>query len=76
MDRTRAGQLGGVALAEGVHVDQVTPISHLDTVHDLLRPRQTHVITQCGHMAPYERPDGVGDLLASFAIPHTDRLKP
>ncbi|MEU5262270.1 alpha/beta fold hydrolase [Amycolatopsis sp. NPDC021455] len=56
--------------------DRVTPISHLDTVHELLRPRQTHVITECGHMAPYERPDDVGDLLASFAVPHPDRLEP
>jgi pimeloyl-ACP methyl ester carboxylesterase len=56
--------------------DQVTPITHLDTVQELLRPRQTQVITQCGHMAPFERPDDVGDLLASFAVPHPDRLEP
>ena len=56
--------------------DQVTPITHLDTVHDLLRPRETHVITECGHMAPYERPDDVGGLLASFAVPHPERREP
>ncbi|MFD4196843.1 alpha/beta fold hydrolase [Amycolatopsis thermoflava] len=56
--------------------DQVTPITNLDTVRELLRPRQTHVITECGHMAPYERPDDVGDLLTSFAVSHTDRLEP
>ncbi|MEV4049827.1 alpha/beta fold hydrolase [Amycolatopsis sp. NPDC049688] len=56
--------------------DQVTPIPHLDTVCELLRPRQTHVITECGHMAPFERPDDVGDLVASFTVPHPDRLEP
>jgi pimeloyl-ACP methyl ester carboxylesterase len=70
------GELGLPVLLVWGDDDQVTPITHLDTVHELLRPRQTHVITQCGHMAPYEPPDDVGDLLASFAVPHPDRLKP
>lgn len=72
----RAGSLGlPVQLVWGDD-DRVTPITHLDTVRDLLRPRQTHVLTECGHMAPYERPDDVGDLLASFTAPHTERLEP
>lgn len=70
------GKLGLPVLLVWGDDDQVTPITHLDTVHDLLRPRQTHVITECGHMAPFERPDDVGDLLASFAVPHPDRLEP
>ncbi|WP_037321403.1 alpha/beta fold hydrolase [Amycolatopsis orientalis] len=70
------GDLGLPILLVWGDDDQVTPVTHLDTVHDLLRPRQTHVITECGHMAPYERPDDVGDLLASFAVPHPDRLEP
>ncbi|MEQ0565229.1 alpha/beta fold hydrolase [Amycolatopsis sp. NEAU-NG30] len=72
----RTGSLGLPVLLVWGDDDQVTPITHLDTVHDLLRPRQTHVITDCGHMAPFERPDDVGDLLASFTVPHPDRLEP
>ncbi|MBE1496081.1 pimeloyl-ACP methyl ester carboxylesterase [Amycolatopsis lexingtonensis] len=70
------GELGLPVLLLWGDDDQVTPITHLDTVHELLRPQQTHVLTECGHMAPYERPDDVGDLLASFAVPHPDRLAP
>ncbi|MDS0139976.1 MULTISPECIES: alpha/beta fold hydrolase [unclassified Amycolatopsis] len=70
------GALGLPVLVVWGDDDQVTPITHLGTVHDLLRPRHTHVITECGHMAPFERPDDVGDLLASFAVPHPDRLEP
>ncbi|WP_370964592.1 alpha/beta fold hydrolase [Amycolatopsis sp. cg9] len=70
------GKLGLPVLLVWGDDDRVTPISHLDTVHELLRPRQTHVITECGHMAPYERPDDVGDLLASFTVPHPERLEP
>ena len=72
---SRTGELGIPALLVWGDDDQVTPITHLDTVTRLLRPRQTHVITQCGHMAPFERPHDVGDLLASFAVPHPDRLE-
>ncbi|MGW6442317.1 alpha/beta fold hydrolase [Lentzea sp. NPDC055074] len=68
------GELGIPALLVWGDDDQVTPITHLDTVTELLRPRQTHVITQCGHMAPFERPHDVSDLLASFTVPHPDRL--
>jgi pimeloyl-ACP methyl ester carboxylesterase len=68
------GELGVPALLVWGDDDQVTPITHLGTVTELLRPRQTHVITQCGHMAPFERPHDVSDLLASFAVPHPDRL--
>ncbi|MCP2242655.1 alpha/beta fold hydrolase [Lentzea aerocolonigenes] len=68
------GELGIPALLVWGDDDQVTPITHLGTVTELLRPRQTHVITQCGHMAPFERPQDVGELLASFAVPHPDRL--
>jgi len=46
--------------------DQVTPISSLDQVRELLRPSQCHVIENCGHMAPFERPLVVADQLATF----------
>ncbi|WP_103343228.1 alpha/beta fold hydrolase [Amycolatopsis sp. CA-126428] len=72
----RTGTLGLPVLLLWGDDDQVTPITHLGTVTALLHPRQTHVLTACGHMAPYERPDDAGDLLASFAVPHSDRLAP
>ena len=72
----RTGALGIPSLLVWGDDDQVTPISRLDAVTALLRPRQTHVITDCGHMAPFERPDDVADLLVSFAVPHPDRLEP
>ncbi len=46
--------------------DDVTPISSLDQVCELLQPSQCHVIDDCGHMAPFERPLVVADQLATF----------
>ncbi|WP_308289866.1 alpha/beta fold hydrolase, partial [Mycolicibacterium mageritense] len=46
--------------------DHVTPISSLDQVRELLQPSQYHVIDDCGHMAPFERPLVVADQLATF----------
>ncbi|MEV0672530.1 alpha/beta fold hydrolase [Mycobacterium sp. NPDC050441] len=46
--------------------DHVTPISSLDQVRNLLQPSQFHVIDDCGHMAPFERPGVVADQLAAF----------
>jgi pimeloyl-ACP methyl ester carboxylesterase len=46
--------------------DHVTPISSLDQVRELLQPSQCHVIDDCGHMAPFERPVVVADKLAAF----------
>lgn len=46
--------------------DHVTPISSLDQVRELLQPSQCHVIDDCGHMAPFERPLVVADQLAAF----------
>lgn len=46
--------------------DHVTPISSLDQVRELLAPNQCHVIDDCGHMAPFERPTVVADQLAAF----------
>jgi pimeloyl-ACP methyl ester carboxylesterase len=46
--------------------DHVTPISSLDQVRELLQPSQCHVINDCGHMAPFERPVVVADQLAAF----------
>ncbi|GAS91252.1 alpha/beta fold hydrolase [Mycolicibacterium brisbanense] len=46
--------------------DHVTPISSLDQVRKLLQPSQCHIIDDCGHMAPFERPAVVADQLATF----------
>ncbi|MER7559882.1 alpha/beta hydrolase [Nocardioides sp. NPDC126508] len=46
--------------------DHVTPIASLEEARTLLQPRQCHVVTQCGHMTPLERPDEVADLIAAF----------
>lgn len=46
--------------------DHVTPISSLGHVRELLQPSQCHVIDDCGHMAPFERPLVVADQLATF----------
>lgn len=46
--------------------DHVTPVSGLEEARTLLRPRESHVIAECGHMAPLERPNEVAALIASF----------
>jgi pimeloyl-ACP methyl ester carboxylesterase len=46
--------------------DQVTPIGCLDQVRRLLKPQQCHVVEDCGHMIPFERPAVVAERLASF----------
>ena len=46
--------------------DHVTPISSLGRVRELLQPSLCHVIDDCGHMAPLERPLVVADQLANF----------
>jgi pimeloyl-ACP methyl ester carboxylesterase len=46
--------------------DHVTPISSLDQVRELLQPSRCHVIDDCGHMAPFERPVVVAEQLAAF----------
>lgn len=55
--------------------DHVTPIASLDAARTLLQPRQCHVITQCGHMTPLERPDEVARLVASFTTNPAERLE-
>lgn len=55
--------------------DHVTPIASLEEARTLLRPHQCHVITQCGHMAPLERPDAVAHLVASFTTNPAERLE-
>lgn len=56
--------------------DHVTPISGLDEARTLLRAQQCHVIPQCGHMAPLERPSEVAALVASFISNPAERRTP
>lgn len=46
--------------------DQVTPISRLHEVRELLAPDDYHIIKNCGHMAPYERPAEVAKKFGEF----------
>ncbi|HEY2057406.1 MAG TPA: alpha/beta fold hydrolase [Amycolatopsis sp.] len=62
----RAGRLPIPTMVLWGRHDQVTPIEHLGTVRDLLRPDECHVIAGCGHMAPFEDPHGTARLLATF----------
>lgn len=45
--------------------DQVTPPDGLDEAASLLRPTEVHTI-DCGHMAPFERPDAVAKHVVRF----------
>jgi len=47
--------------------DKVTPIIRFDEVRDLLAPAEWHILEQCGHMAPYERPAQVAATFGAFA---------
>lgn len=56
--------------------DHVTPISSLDEARTLLRAQQCHVLTECGHMAPLERPSEVAAHVASFITNPAERGAP
>ncbi|MEV3939090.1 alpha/beta fold hydrolase [Glycomyces sp. NPDC049804] len=62
----RTGDLGIPALLLWGADDQVTPIDQLDRARSLLRPEQCHVIPDCGHMAPLERPGEVAERISAF----------
>jgi hypothetical protein len=61
------GALGVPTLLVWGADDQVTPISAIGAACGLLKPRQCHVIADCGHMAPFERPRDVAGMIAAFA---------
>lgn len=67
------GALGVPALLVWGADDRVTPISSIEAARDLLKPRQCHVIPDCGHMAPFERPRDVGGMIASFTALRPER---
>lgn len=70
----RTGQLAVPGLLVWGDDDEVTPITALDRVVTMLRPEDTCIIDNCGHMAPFERPREVATVVADFAATHTERL--
>ncbi|MFF0087056.1 alpha/beta fold hydrolase [Streptomyces canus] len=71
----QAGSLGIPTLLAWATDDQVTPISGFARARDLLRPVDTEIIEECGHMAPYERPAETADLVSSFITARRDRIE-
>lgn len=63
----RAARFGVPSMLLWGDEDQVTPITRLGEVRDLLAPSELHVIAECGHMASYERPAEVAEKFAAFA---------
>ncbi|MCD9874988.1 alpha/beta fold hydrolase [Streptomyces guryensis] len=70
----QTGALGIPTLLLWGDEDDVTPLVHFDTARALLKPQQHHVIPQCGHMAPFERPSDVADQIVSFVAARAERL--
>ncbi|MFI9383562.1 alpha/beta fold hydrolase [Kutzneria sp. NPDC052558] len=46
--------------------DRVTPATAFDRAVELLKPVRAEHIPDCGHMAPFERPQRFADLLTTF----------
>ncbi|MFI5540955.1 alpha/beta fold hydrolase [Nocardia sp. NPDC051900] len=46
--------------------DQVTPITSYDEVCALLAPTESHILSPCGHMVPYEEPVEMSKRFAAF----------
>ncbi|KOV97271.1 alpha/beta hydrolase [Streptomyces sp. NRRL B-1140] len=70
----QTGTLGIPTLLLWGDEDDVTPLAHFDTARALLKPRHHHVIPECGHMAPFERPHNVADQIAPFVTAQSERL--
>ena len=66
-ERTRA--LGLPTMLVWGADDHVTPIDQLEPARRLLQPSRCHVIDDCGHMVPFERPREVDEAIASFSAP-------
>ncbi|WP_215453879.1 MULTISPECIES: alpha/beta fold hydrolase [unclassified Streptomyces] len=70
----QTGALGIPTLLLWGDEDDVTPLTHLTAARALLKPQEHHVIPQCGHMAPFERPRHVADRIVPFVAARTERL--
>ncbi|MDW8804166.1 alpha/beta fold hydrolase [Streptomyces scabiei] len=71
----QTGALGIPTLLLWGDQDDVTPMAHFETARDLLKPQRRHVIPECGHMAPFERPRDVADQIAPFVAARGERLE-
>ncbi|HET9170064.1 MAG TPA: alpha/beta fold hydrolase [Actinospica sp.] len=67
----RTGALGLPTLLIWGADDKVTPATNMDTARDLLHAKESHLITDCGHMVPFERPREIAEQIAAFATSHT-----
>jgi pimeloyl-ACP methyl ester carboxylesterase len=67
------GELGVPTLLLWGADDQVTPVNALGAAQALLKPQQSHVIPDCGHMVPFERPSDVATMIGSFTGPNLER---
>ncbi|MFB6847010.1 alpha/beta fold hydrolase [Streptomyces sp. NPDC056373] len=70
----QTGALGIPTLLLWGDEDDVTPLTHLTAARALLKPQEHHVIPECGHMAPFERPLHVADRIAPFVAARAERL--
>src|SRR5215469_8811051 len=46
--------------------DQLTPVAYGEQLRDNIRGSAFHIITDCGHLPPIERPDAVAALLRTW----------
>lgn len=67
------GELGVPTLLIWGADDQITPVNAIGTAQALLKPQQTHVIPDCGHMVPFERPSDVAAMIGSFTASNLER---
>ncbi|MDN0198854.1 alpha/beta fold hydrolase [Streptomyces sp. S.PNR 29] len=70
----QTGALGIPTLLLWGDEDNVTPLTHFDTARTLLKARHHHVVPECGHMAPFERPRQVADQIVPFVAARAERL--
>ncbi len=69
----QTGTLGIPTLLLWGDEDSVTPLAHFAPARALLKPRHHHVIPECGHMAPFERPRDAADQLVPFVAARSER---
>lgn len=50
--------------------DQVTPAAHLPEAEELLKPARVELVSECGHMVPYQMPALTAAFIAEFATAH------
>ena len=46
--------------------DEVYPLAHAHTAHELIKNSQLHILPKCGHVPPREKPDEFNQLVIDF----------